>query len=306
MITCASFGQGITKVSLHRADPARLCINDRFSKELAYYQLDTLIDKPLGLLVLLPGLGELPFQVFAQSALAMKAARAGIVTIVPSLNSRVYLDSPSRIFLDEVIRAALTTHNIAGNKVVMGGFSAGGHLALAYTQVLYKDSLRTGVRPRAVFGIDPAVDLTNLWERAKRMTSENRNEAIEQEGERILRSLKRAFGGSPQQYPQKYTSHSPFTASSPGAGNAQYLVSVPVRIYCEPDLDFWRQFSLEYKDLNAESAGAMISFLQQSGNNQAQFIKTTGKGFRGTTRFPHAWSIVDAAECIDWLQHHLR
>jgi hypothetical protein len=71
-------------------------------------------------------------------------------------------------------------------------------------------------------------------------------------------------------------------------------------------MDFWQQLSLEYRDLNAESAEAMIIFLQRAGNAQAQFIKTTGKGFRGGIRFPHAWTIVEAAECIDWLKSHLK
>jgi hypothetical protein len=61
----------------------------------------------------------------------------------------------------------------------------------------------------------------------------------------------------------------------------------------------------EYKDLNADSGEAMIDFLQKAGNAQAQFVKTRGKGFRKGMRFPHAWTIVDAAECIGWLKSHL-
>jgi hypothetical protein len=70
-------------------------------------------------------------------------------------------------------------------------------------------------------------------------------------------------------------------------------------------MDFWQQLSLEYKDLNADSAEAMIIFLQRAGNTQAQFVKTMDKGFRGGMRFPHAWTIVDAEECIGWLKSHL-
>jgi hypothetical protein len=255
--------------------------------------------------VLLPGLGEAPHQVFTQTTLAQQAARSGILTIVPSINNRIYLDAPSRAFLDKSINKALQSYKIASNKVVIGGFSAGGHLALAYTALLHQDSSKARFLPQAALGIDPSVDLANLWERARRMAKQNPNKAIGKEGRRILRSLQKAFGGSPGQYPQQYIAHSPFTRSSPQGGNAHYLVKVPLRLYCEPDMEFWQQLSLEYKDLNAESAEAMIDFLQRAGNAQAQFVKTTGKGFRRGMRFPHAWTIVDAAECIGWLKSHL-
>jgi hypothetical protein len=305
----------LTKVSIDSSDPFRLSVNDH-SKELAYYALSDSVITPQALLVLLPGLGESPHQVFTQTTLAQQAAQSGIITIVPSINNRIYLDAPSRAFLDKSINKALQRYKIAPNKVVIGGFSAGGHLALAYTAHLHQDSSKARFLPQAVFGIDPAVDLTNLWERAERMAKNNPNKAngkegnrilkaLHKEGNRILMALQKAFGGSPGQYPQKYLAYSPFTKSNSQGGNAHYLVKVPLRLYCEPDMDFWKQLSLEYKDLNADSGEAMIDFLQKAGNAQAQFIKTRGKGFRGGMRFPHAWTIVDAAECIGWLKSHL-
>jgi hypothetical protein len=188
---------------------------------------------------------------------------------------------------------------------VIGGFSAGGHIALAYTALLHQNSSKASFLPQAVSGIDPTVDLANLWERAESMAKKNPNKDIRKEGKQILRGLQKAFGGSSQQYPQKYIAHSPFTKSNPQGGNAHYLVGVPLRLYCEPDMEFWQQLSLEYKDLIADSAETMIIFLQRAGNTQEQFIKTTGKGFRGGMRFPHAWTIVDAEECIGWLKSHL-
>jgi hypothetical protein len=191
----------------------------------------------------LPGLGEAPHQVFTQTGLAKQAAQSGIITIVPSINNRIYFDAPSRAFLDKSINQAIELYKIAPNKVVIGGFSAGGHLALAYTALLHQDSSKARFLPQVVFGIDPAVDLTNLWERVERMAKNNPNKAIGKEGNRILRALHKAFGGSPGQYPQKYIAYSPFTQSNLQGGNAHYLVKVPLRLYCEPDMDFWKQLS---------------------------------------------------------------
>jgi hypothetical protein len=83
------YGQSLTKVLIDSTDPFRLSINDH-SHELAYYALSDSLTTPQALLVLLPGLGEAPYQAFTQTTLAQEAALSGILTIVPSLNNRIY------------------------------------------------------------------------------------------------------------------------------------------------------------------------------------------------------------------------
>ncbi len=55
--------------------------------------------------------------------------------------------------------------------------------------------------------------------------------------------------------------------------------------------------------MNALDQSAMINYLRRLGNKDAEFINAFGKGYRlDGTRHPHSWSIVDAANCINWIK----
>jgi hypothetical protein len=46
----------------------------------------------------------------------------------------------------------------------------------------------------------------------------------------------------------------------------------------------------------------MINKLHQLGNDRAEFMNRLGKGYRSNgMRHPHSWSLVEPAECINWI-----
>jgi hypothetical protein len=150
--------------------------------------------------------------------------------------------------------------------------------------------------------------MRQFWQLGQRRIAQNCSKLLRKEGQRIVSSLTKAFGGSPDTFPQLYLNGSAFSDIDSLGGNAQWLKSTPVRVYAEPDLAYWREhycpvFTVD--DLNARTAERMIERLRKLGNPQAQYIETNGRGFVGGHRFPHAWSILDASECVAWLQQLL-
>ncbi|OUJ70421.1 hypothetical protein BXP70_23940 [Hymenobacter crusticola] len=293
------------KQHLLSSDPTHLYRTRKVSHELALYLLPAQSPTPRGVLLLLPGFGGPAESVFQETALGQEASQAGFVTVVPTLNNRLYLDSSSMYFLDDVLRHLLRQYPSVGPNLVIGGFSAGGHLALTYAETLVGDTTRLPLRVKAVFGVDPPVDLANFWQTGQRRIAQACSPLLVREGRSMAATLTQAFGGSPEQVPGAYRQYSAFSSSDSTGGNLALLRTIPVRVYCEPDLSFWREHycpTMQLEDLNTPMLQQLIHCLQRQGNRQAEYLETRGKGRVGKRPFPHSWSIVDAPECIRWLQ----
>jgi pimeloyl-ACP methyl ester carboxylesterase len=300
-------GQAIQKVFVRSKDPDKLYLGGKQTDSLFYYATVP-PGKVRGLLVLLPGYMQQAESIFKETQLAREAYQAGIATIIPTINGRLYLDAAGKAFLNAVLAQATATHGIAKDRVVVGGFSAGGLLALAYAEAAHQDGKSTALVPKAVFGVDCPTDLANLWDRFAVTIERNCSPPLVGEAKFVQNIFTTQFLGPPGQYPDKYIAASAFSRREKEGGNAKYLRTTPTRLYCEPDMDFYlKQLCADFYDTNAPDLSAMINQLRMLGNEQAELIITTGKGFRADgTRFPHSWSIVDARECINWMNLHLK
>lgn len=301
--------QTVQKQRLPLHDQTHLYRSNKPTSELAFYLLPARSPVPRGVLLLLPGLGGKAQNVFQETTLGQQASQAGFVTIVPTLNTRLYLDSAGTYFLDQVLQRVIQQYPTVGRNLFLGGFSAGGHVALAYAETLVRDTTRLPVRVKAVFSVDSPVDLAAFWQVGQRQAAQNCNPQLVQGGRATMATLTQAFGGSPEQKPAAYRQYSAFSSSDPIGGNLTLLKSTPVRVYCEPDLNFWRRQycpTWQLEDLNAAMLKIMIETLRRQGNTRADYLETTGKGRLGKRPFPHSWSIVDASECIQWLQAYVQ
>ncbi|RPD44131.1 hypothetical protein DNI29_22305 [Hymenobacter sediminis] len=291
------------------ADPTQLYRTRKYAHELSLLLLPASTPAPHGVLLLLPGLGERAEHVFQATSLGAEAARAGLVTVVPTLNNRLYLDSAGTYFLDEVLRRVTQQYPSVGRNLFLGGFSAGGHLALTYAETLVRDTARLPLRVTAVFSVDSPVDLAAFWQTGQRQVAQNCHPQLVQGGRSTMATLTQAFGGSPDQRPATYRRYSAFSSRDPTGGNLALLRATSVRVYCEPDLSFWRQHycpTWQLEDLNAALLKTLIDNLRGQGNTRAEYMETYGKGRLGKRPFPHSWSIVDAPECIRWLQAQMQ
>jgi len=266
-------------------------------------------------LVLFPSTGETAENVISCNKFLMQQAYdKNILSVVVSANYNNTLDTDttSKRFFDTAFEDIVTKYKAPKNKFILSGLSLGGMNALQYTEMSHNAKYITYLTPLAVIGVDPPVDLIDLYNGAKNAIvkyekegdklSQSKKIAL-QEDHFLVNEFKKQYGGSPDEFPEKYVEGSMFTRSRDDGGNAKYLITVPVRLYCDPDI-VWqlKNKGRTYYDLNAANLSAMTNFLMQSGNKKAEFIPAIGKGFRvDGTRHPHSWSIVEPTDCIKWI-----
>lgn len=234
------------------------------------------------------------------------------VVVSANYNNTLDTDTTAKRFFDTVFEDIVIKFKAPKDKFILDGLSLGGMNALQYTEMSRNANYTTFLKPVAVIGVDPPVDLIDLYNGAKNAIvkyekegdklSESKKMAL-QEDHFLVNEFQKQYGGSPTEFPEKYIEGSMFTRSSHDGGNAKYLVDVPVRLYCDPDI-LWqlKNKGRDYYDMNAANLSAMANFLMQNGNTKAEFIPAIGKGFSvDGTRHPHSWSIVEPVECIKWI-----
>jgi len=304
----------LRKQYLNINDSTEIYINDNGSDQLFYYAL---IPRQTinAVLVLFPSTGETAENVIScNKNLMQQAYNNNILPVVVSVNYNKTLESDQKAMqlFDTVFEDLIRKYRVPKDKFILSGLSLGGMNALQYTEMSRNKKYITFIKPLAVIGIDPPIDMADLYNGAKKSIikyekegadlSESKKIALN-EDRFIIDNFTKLYGGSPEEFPDKYTEASQFSRNREDGGNAKYLIDVPVRVYCDPDI-VWqlKNKSRDYYDLNAANLSAMTNFLMQSGNTRAEFIPAIGKGFRvDGKRHPHSWSIVEPIDCIKWI-----
>lgn len=302
-----TFAQSLDKVIVTTTDPDNLYMaSDVDSNSLFYLKLVP-VDKPKGVLVILPGAFELVRMIPSQITLHKLAVDNNLIVVFPSLNYGISNHDKEHKFLDVVFKQISEQYNVPKDKFILGGFSGGGMIALSYTEKANRDKNSTYLVPKAVFGIDPPLDYAHLWNHAERDVERNFSDVAVQEGKWIMDTYKRAFGGSPDEFKDNYVKHSIYSHSEKNGGNAQYLKNTPILIYTEPDV-IWQMENRrrDAYDMNSTDISAMINLLKLQGNEDATMITTQNKGVRqGGAKHPHSWSIMDSEESMAWVLKQL-
>jgi hypothetical protein len=315
LLACSSCAQhstnnkspAFTKTIIPLRDGTEIYVNDGDSDRLFYYALvpnGTI----KGALVLFPPNGEVvEASISANSALAAAARENGLLMIVPSVNHNVYLDKTTLNAINTMLNDVLKKYRAPKNKFVLGGFSLGGMNAIRYTELAYEDSNATALRPVAVYGIDPPLDLTRLYRSFQKAVEKNFSEPAVHEANYFIGRLNTEFAGSPDAHPDIYVQRSMYSDGIPQGGNARFLHKIPVRIYSDPDIEWQlKNRRVDYYDMNALDGAAMINVLLQNDNDRAEFVNALGKGIRPNgARHPHSWSLADPKECVQWILHCL-
>ncbi len=297
------YSNNLKKNIIPLIDSTNIYINDGESNSLFYYALVPK-GKIKGVFVLLPSTGELVEDVFNNNInLSKLACDSNLLTIVPSINYNLCLDQFSLKFINNTFSDAINKYNLPKDRFVIGGFSLGGMNALRYTEMAYENANYTIITPKAVYGVDPPLDLARLYCSFQRTIEKNAFEPAVQEAKIYLNKFNTQFGGSPKTYPSEFIQHSMYSRDQKDGGNSQYLKTVPVRIYSDPDIDWQlKNRYVDYYDMNALDQTAMINQLRLTGNNKAEYINALGKGYRlNGMRHPHSWSLVEPVGCINWI-----
>jgi len=225
------------------------------------------------------------------------------MTVVPVSNSLDMLtgDEPLAI-MDSLIAEVVAEHDIPPNKILIGGMSVEGTGAMRYVQYCELSKSKAGIKPAGLFGVDPPLDYERLWHESEHGVERNFSPDAVAEGKFVMLFLNDKMGGTPYNHIEAYRKASPFCYSAKNGGNAYLLNSIPLRIYVEPNINWWiTNRRKDYYDLNAMDQAALINQLKINGNKDAELVTTINKGKTLDGSYhPHSWSILNEDELLKW------
>ena len=261
-----------------------------------------------GLLIILPGFGGGPRDVLKETDLPAKARTAGYLVVIPYLAVMTNTsDSISQNRLTTLIPEVIKKYKVPNGKFIIGGHSIGGNGALIYAENAFKINNEKIIKPNLVFGVDPPLDMKRLWESFMYFKKVNFNKTAVDEADYFIKMFEMELGGTPFEKSEAYEKISSFYRDAKDGGNAKFLKSIPVRLYCDPDVNWYienRRQPIEYTNL--ADLTACIVQLRLLGNDDAELITNIGKGyFPDGRRHPHAFSQLDSDEFLKWVNKQL-
>jgi pimeloyl-ACP methyl ester carboxylesterase len=258
-----------------------------------------------GAIVLLPGFGELAKQTLKEWDFHKHASNGGYLTIIPALGdwSFFYMDDLSHQKLKEFVDKMFRKYNLTEDSFFIGGASLGGTMALQYAQRAYGDN-SVLKKPVAVFALDSPLDIERLYNCMTTTNRPKKNSISIREDNYITNRIQQEFKTNPKLNPKFFWKVSPYAQSDPEHTSLKSLLTIPIRIYNEPDINWYiENRNMDFYCINSLDSSAMINWLKSLGNSKAELIITSGKGYRisSKTRHPHSWTIADGQELVDWM-----
>lgn len=250
---------------------------------------------PRGIVVLMPSRGEHPREVFRHTSIPRHLAAAGFIILVSNVDYALVLEEGTKNILNDIVAVESRKAGLPAS-LVIGGFSSGGTIATNYAEYLLSE--RGAGAVKAVFLIDPPLDLARLYNSWTKLLDSDCPDVIISESKFIKKYIEKVTGGTPKERPNNYTKLSAFTATDPVGGKARALKQVPIRLYSEPDLKAMQSkycADLTYENLNSSDLDALAECLEKLGNTDVEYIRTTGRGL-------HSWNIVDPGDLAKWVE----
>jgi len=291
LIGISSFGQTFEKVRFDIKNP------DDY-----YLVLAPASAKIQGVLILLPGYGEKPEDIFPESKLFNVAYVNEILTVAIAGGEKIYADEQVLDKFNRGISDLIKKYPaISKERFVIGGFSAGGTLSLRYAEYCAANPGNVPMIPTGVFAVDSPTDLAGIFEYFQREIKKNYSEVGVFEAKMISEMMKKEIG-TPDSNPKRYDALTPFNHKLNDAGNEKYLKNMAVRVYEDIDVDWQlKQRRRSLYDNNALDASELINRLMLMGNERAEFMTSKLPGYRSNgMRHTHAWSIVNEVELVQW------
>lgn len=256
-----------------------------------------------GVIILFAGYGQQADCIFPETRIQNIAYNNNILTIAYSPGSKLYVDSATEKQLNTLFNDILKRYNITPEKFILGGFSAGGVIALRYTELCKQYPLKYPIDPKGVFMVDSPIDIFTLWTTFEQYIAEGYSEPAIVEAKNAMRIMTSEHG-NPFQNIRAYAAITPFSMNKAYGTNEIHLKQTAVRAYHDIDVA-WRIINRHQTVNNSNYAmtAELINRLLLMGNTRAEFIQSTRKGYRNNgMRHPHSWSIVDEVECIQWIK----
>ncbi|ESU21232.1 hypothetical protein FEDK69T_25990 [Flavobacterium enshiense DK69] len=263
------------------------------------YELVKVADSK-GTLVLFPGFGHFAKDTENEFKIIELATKKGVSVVLMNFNQSVFLKDNEKASLANEMVTIFETNQLSFENIYIGGFSSGGNVSLLVGNYFVES--KSKIQPKGVFIGDSPVDLLKIYQNCEKNIAKNFSQETVEESKWIVGDFNTKLG-SPKNGIQKYEQVSPFTYQTGNIENLSALKNTKIRLYTEPDVDWWKKDSDQsYEEMNAYSIEKLSQELKKQGFSNVELIQTKNKGYRANgERHPHSWSIIDKENLMEWM-----
>ena len=237
-----------------------------------------------------------------EQRLAFDALSRNVATMYVTTGHRFdFLFDSSRFeLLDDYISQVVQDYNIPKDAIMYTGMSLAGTRAIK--MALWNYHGNGIIRPAALALCDPPLDFVRFWRAQQHSKTNETHPTSVSEATWTNYLLETNLGGTPDEAFDAYVAYSPYVKLNEVDPKIEVLKDVAVRIYTEPDLDWWMENrNRDAYGINSLDASGLVGDLRLLGNEHAFHITTHNKGYHPDgRRHPHSWSIVDNVELVEW------
>jgi len=147
-----------------------------------------------GAVVLFDGYGGDASTFLAETKIHNVASANELLTVCIPTGLRMFLDDAHFEIIRRILDEVSKNYGINKEKFAMGGFSAGGTVALRYVELCYEHPKEFDIQPKALFTGDSPVDLLGLYQSSKRLLSRHSQGWWLDEAKMIIDSLDAQIG----------------------------------------------------------------------------------------------------------------
>jgi len=247
-----------------------------------------------------------PESLLPETKLHNVAAGNDLLTIYASVGNKLIPDDTVTDRINAILKHVSNKYAADTTKFVLGSYDEAGAIVLRYTELAYEHPSRFILRPKAVFGASPFVDLFGLYHWCERQIKKNYFPPTVGDA-RFFLDLMTKEQGTIYDHPDNYKKLTPFNREETAAGNEQFLNQVALRLYYDVDIN-WQLGSRRNSlyDTYIPDGTELINRLLLAGNNKAEFMASKLPGVRSNgIRTPSALSVVDETDCIQWIKRVL-
>ena len=258
--------------------------------------------KPKGLIVLFPKFYNDINKTDLETKIDEKYFNKGYASLIIDFKSDFFLDEKDFIKTYDLIKYLLKINNIPKDKLIIGGFSIGGTIALSYA--IWVKKLNKSIIPNSIIVGDSPVDFEALYINKKNIINKNFNSRSVSEAKFIVKYLDEKLG-NPTANINNYYKYSPYIYSSIENSNIYYLKNYNILFFSEPDLIWYKDnIGYELEDLNFFQINKFQNEIKKISNRKIDFIKTYNKGFIENEKHPHSWTIIDPDKLFKWTSNN--
>lgn len=225
-----------------------------------------------------------------------------MITVFCGAGNKLYADSITVLKLSAIFKEVLKRYRVKPDRFILGGFSAGGMIAMRYTERCLESPSDFPIQPRGLFLVDSPIDIFTIYEQLEESARTRYSAIAVEEAERAMQFIQQDYG-IPREQVEVYAKLNAFSMNKAYGANERWLRNLPVRAYHDVDIA-WRlkNRNQTVHNSNYEVTAELINRLMLMGNTRAEFIQTFQTGYRANgQRHPHSWSIVDAQACVNWI-----